>query len=113
MLEDKWYKEAAELFDEEQIDKAKCYLERMYLDRKNFMGPGRRNNDAVNLMIVSAALGVPPDEVMWSEEYIEADKGNVTEEHFDRLRERIEPYLENWVRYRNPLKFMIEANYLL
>jgi hypothetical protein len=76
------------------------------------MEPGRRNNDAVNLMIVSAALGVPPQKVMWLDEYIGADMGNVTEEHFNELRERIEPYLSNWVLIPDPTQFMIDATYL-
>jgi hypothetical protein len=112
MLSDDWYRKAKGFFTKEQRDTAKAYLESMHFDRRNFMAPGRRNNDAVNLMIVSAALGVPPDEAMWSEDYIDANKSNVTKEHFDELRERIEPYLVKWMRYSNPLKFMVDANYL-
>jgi hypothetical protein len=112
MLSDNWYEEARDLFTDDQRDYAQLTLEGMRKERDHFMEPGRRNNDAVNLMIVSAGLGIPPQKVMWLDEYIGADIYNVTEEHFDELRERIEPYLETWVQRSDPNYYMIDTTYL-
>ena len=68
-----------------------------------FMGPGRRNDDTVNLLIVCTALGyVDPDDFVF-------DHPNTSDADYDCYKEhadRIGGYLSSWFSYASPEPFM-------
>lgn len=82
------------------------------LEDPDFAGPGRRNNDAVNLVIFLWVLGYyavdSRDEANWLDEF-ETDLGS-NFEPFKEHVERIQPYADSWGMVGNEgnaLKYLV------
>ena len=81
------------MVDYEQL--CKDALDKM-METEDFMGPGRRNDDTVNLLIICKLLGfVDPDDIiekMYNDGKLYLEDWNAYKDH----ARRITPYLEDW-----------------
>ena len=72
-------------------EKARKILDNMKKDQ-NFMKPGRRNDDTVNLLICCYILDEDPDDFVEDHSYTTSCDLSMYEDH----RDRIEDYLDTW-----------------